>query len=275
VADVTEYWRPIAQGIDVEDRRVRLYVRHKLSLGIAREAILREVLINQTPEPLRVKTGFVVDAYPKLVTSNQCDILVYDPSVSQPLYKIDEFVVVPFHATRIIAEVRSTMGITSSTKSIGGLDQVFKVWQSTKQLPVAPPTFGFGYKGVTFDNFVSAMAARVNNDIMNVPECIAVHKMNYLCIRVTRRNVGADPRLTAPKVCVAFDFSQSDKDTEGFATALFLEYYNLIVHPRRHHDVITIENTRDYSIQSGLPVGGIRIIHEDGTVAQGPIPANL
>ena len=70
----TQYWRPIVQSMDVEDSKLRLYVRHKHSLGIGRESILRSILISQTPEPYRVKTGFVAYVSDELVTSDQCDI---------------------------------------------------------------------------------------------------------------------------------------------------------------------------------------------------------
>lgn len=54
------YWHLVSQGMDLEDRRLQMFVRHKGSLGTGRETIVRKLLAEQTPEPYRVSTGFVV-----------------------------------------------------------------------------------------------------------------------------------------------------------------------------------------------------------------------
>src|ERR1700732_4077708 len=58
-----EYWSAVAQGIDAENRKATLFVRQNPSLGLAREAILRNLVERQTPAPFTVATGFAF-AYP-------------------------------------------------------------------------------------------------------------------------------------------------------------------------------------------------------------------
>ena len=73
------YWQMVSRLMDLEDQRLRIFVQHRHSLGVGREHILRRFLSDQTPEPFRVSTGFVVVPMRPSITSDQCDILVYDP----------------------------------------------------------------------------------------------------------------------------------------------------------------------------------------------------
>src|SRR4051794_18514958 len=54
-----EYCQAVARGIDAEEAKARLFIHHNDSLGSAREAILRDVLVKHTPEPYKVRTGFI------------------------------------------------------------------------------------------------------------------------------------------------------------------------------------------------------------------------
>jgi hypothetical protein len=255
------YWQIVSQGMDVEDRRLRMFVRHKASLGVGREHILRKLLADQTPEPYRVNTGFVAHPAGGRVTSDQCDVLVYDPRVSQPLYRIDEFVVVPPDAARIAIEVRSNMSLGDDS----GLEQVVKVHRSMR--PAFPTeVFGFGFRGPTFGNFVAGVAAQVRGDIFNVPECVAVHKQNYVCIRSTAR--AALPENTVPpRVCVALDFSNV-ANAHGFATGYFFHCYHERI---KHHAPFAADRIEIHARDMGVPHDSIRTIREDGTVVTGVV----
>jgi hypothetical protein len=137
---VPEYWQAVALGIEAEDRKATLFIRQNDSLGAAREAILRDLIRRQTPEPFRVRTGFVFQVNPEPWSSRQCDILVYDPTVAQPYYEIGELVVVPRPAARAVVEVKT--GLEERT-----FNELLGVWETTFWLPV--PTIGFAYGGVS------------------------------------------------------------------------------------------------------------------------------
>src|SRR4051812_34714922 len=105
------YWQAVAKGIDAEDQKASLFVRHPARPGGAREVILRNLLIHQTPEPFRVSSGFVCKfVWADPIATRQCDVLVYDPRVAQPYYAIDSFVVVSQPASRLVVEVKSNLG---------------------------------------------------------------------------------------------------------------------------------------------------------------------
>src|SRR4051812_11041884 len=68
-----DYWRAVALRIDAEEQQASFFLSHNESRGVAREAILRDLLVKQTPEPLRVKSGFVRRIKPAVHCSKQCD----------------------------------------------------------------------------------------------------------------------------------------------------------------------------------------------------------
>src|SRR5262245_37639946 len=150
------YWQAVAQGVDAEDRKASLFVRHPGSRGGAREAILRALLIHQTPEPYRVNSGFICEfagTEPRL--SRQCDVLVFDPRVPQPYYAIDAFVVIPRAAARLAVEVKSDLGQDD-------LDDMCVIAESVRQRGV--PTLGFAFGGWTFETAVERLASHVARD---------------------------------------------------------------------------------------------------------------
>jgi hypothetical protein len=76
-----EYWRGVGMTIVGESRKAGAYITHNLSLGAAREEILRKHLIEETPGRFAVKTGLIrKETGNPAHVSRQCDVLVYDPA---------------------------------------------------------------------------------------------------------------------------------------------------------------------------------------------------
>jgi hypothetical protein len=100
------YWQAVANGINAENQKATIFLKHNPSIGIAREAIVRDLLVKQTPEPYRVATGFIYEYGTEPWSSKQCDVLVYDPMESQPHYAIGGLSVVPRKAARLVVEVK-------------------------------------------------------------------------------------------------------------------------------------------------------------------------
>lgn len=242
--------------MELEDRRLRMFVKHKPSLGVGRENILRKFLTEQTPEPYRISTGFVVHPGDPSFSSDQCDVLVYDPRVSQPLYSIEQFVVLGPDASRLAIEVRSSMSVSKKS----GLDQVFKVHQSL--FPFQVYVHGFGFRGPAFDTFVSGVAARVNGDIRNVPACIVAHRQNYICIQ------GAAPSTKAGvnPCCLAIDFTKAGKKGLGLATAFFQSFSRKRIEGDRTAIDLQALIVHVVSARIGVPKSTLRVILGDGTI---------
>jgi hypothetical protein len=206
----SDLWSAIAQGISAESAKIDIFIHHNLSRGIAREALLRSIIVQHTPHPFVVRSGFVYTDNHRVAPHKQCDVLVYDPRVWQPYYQIEEFVVASPDSSVLITEVKSTIG-----------DEEFSDIRNMQQYAqgVNKPLLGFVYEGWTFDTFCEKIIpfAQSMNDL---PICIVVHERNYLAVRPTRAN---EP------IYVLIDFSRSNPASPGLATAFFLNIYYLLV----------------------------------------------
>ncbi|HYH68328.1 MAG TPA: DUF6602 domain-containing protein, partial [Urbifossiella sp.] len=207
-----DYWSIVAKGIDLEDEKIGLFVQHKHSRGIAREAILRSLLVNHTRHPFVVSTGFCYDRTPE-EPSKQCDVLVFDPREGLPYYRLDEFVVAPPEATRLAIEVKSF------------LDRVEFDTLAAARRTFPRPMFGFAFDGVSFETLCEYLAAEITAEapygerrgIDVMPECICVHRRNLLGIRAT-----AWSPSTSNQCYLVIDFSKVQNPSPGSATGHFL-----------------------------------------------------
>lgn len=210
------YWQAVAQGIDAEDQKLQVFVKHNLSLGIAREAILRDLVVHQTPEPYRVVTGFICNFVgTEAWLSRQCDVLVYDPQEAKPYYSIDEFSVVQRQSARLVVEVKTELDLKT-------LPQIAEVAASARS--VAVPVLGFAFEGWTFDKAIRELAEVVRSAPALAPDCIAVHRRNYVIFRHRVYNEGAT-------TYTAFDFGPLGERGEGLATAMLLDLCHHWVRP--------------------------------------------
>jgi len=101
--------------------------------------------------------------------------------------------------------------------------QILDVWETTYWLPV--PTFGFAYEGVDFTTFLRYLESAMKGSQCGVPECIAVHRQNYICLRSPYRLVAPSPDRHRPaKYQFVIDFGLS-KEAVGNAAAVFLDSY--------------------------------------------------
>ncbi len=253
----TRYWGLVSRSMDLEDQRLQLFVKHSGSLGTGREAILRRLFVEQTPEPNRVGTGFVAHMAADVVISAQCDVLVYNPTIHQPLYRIDEFVVVPPSCCRLAVEVKTNMD-----SSDDGLAQVFRVAGSMHSY-FPTPVFGFGFDSPKFETLLSSLAQQITQLGESLsPECIAVHRKNFVCVRVA-------PKVAGPAgepFYLGVDFALLGEDAAGYATALFMSCYHERIRHRAAFDpaIITIR-ARDL----GVTAGQLKVITASGEIKTG------
>lgn len=175
-----EYWNAVAQSIDAEDAKASLFIHHKASIGTAREEILKDFLRKRTPEPYRVRSGFVHRLHEKgeyNYCSPQLDVVVYNAMTAQPDYEIGNLVVVPgggFGCASAIAEVKTHLDFQQ-------FDGVLKTWEKVAGLLL--PTFVFAFDGVAFETFVDFLTTAMKEKPWGIPDCIAVHRQNYLFVR--------------------------------------------------------------------------------------------
>ena len=242
----------------LEDQKLRLFVKHHGSLGTGRETILRKFLKDQTPEPYRVSTGFVAIMAKGGITSDQCDVLVYDPRIHQPFYQIEEFVVVPPTCCSLAIEVRSSMDLSAE----GGLKQVKKVNKSMAKAHFPTQVFGFGFDGPAFGTFIKGLGKAGKKRLGEMPECIAVQNKDYVCVRVYSGTGPTDRR----HFYLAFDFGALGDAAVGYATAFFMYCYSQRI---RHHDWLKPDLVSVYARDWGIPGPEQWVIRADGTVKKG------
>ena len=257
-----KYWNAVALGIDAECKKVELIVHHAPSLGVAREAILRNLIKQKTPAPFEVVTGFVfappAQLEPEPQFSRRCDLLIFDPSVSRPIYSIEAFSVVPSHACKFVIEVKSSLTQEDFKK-------LLDVWSSVAGFGV--PTFGFAYDSkLTFKRLLehlkkAAKDSRNRNEysLRRLPECICIHAKNIIAFRRHMPDT--------PKHFMVVNFSAADKETTGAATAWFLMLYQSMLRRDADHDLPGIFNNFP------LPSTAKAWIDPTGKIRYGNVPA--
>jgi hypothetical protein len=250
-----EYWRAVAQGLEAESQKAAIYVKHALSLGIAREAIFRNLIEHETPGPYLVKTGLIRGKRDgDWINSRQCDLLVYDPTVNTPFYRMDDFVVIPSAAGKVVVEVKSTLDRQNA-------GQVVDVWKSTRPLKI--PTVGFAYEGVRFDTLLSHIQEYAPPESPDWPVCIAVHDRNHLTLRPSHWG------SSFPFDTYAVNFAALGPEGFGMATAYFFRWYSWLL---THTHGITPGQAFDWFNRLALPDEAKRWIDKDGVMHSGNIP---
>lgn len=224
-----EYWSAVAAGIAAEDTKAGVFVKHRGSLGLIREAIFRHELRKETRSPLLIGTGFVCNPKrPDDKCSSQLDILVYDPTEEMPLYAIDEFVVVSSKAACCAIEVKTDL----DTDGFDAMANISLSLQPFNTRVKKVKCFGFAFSGVRCDTFVRHLLKKVNDGAFwQLPSMITVHQQNYLAVRATK-----PPHSEATPRYFIFDFSK--QGTSGQATAEFLMWYDKSVDEDLSHDKV-------------------------------------
>jgi hypothetical protein len=269
---LTEYWHAVAKAIDAEDEKLSLFVDHPGELGTAREAILRHFLVAQTPEPFRIETGFICHLLTKVGssdppdrwTSMQCDLLVYNPQIARPYYAIENLVVLPREVVAAIIEVKSDLGEKT-------FQQMLALWENTHWL--VKPVLGFAYEGWTFDTFVEKLTEAIRDRRFGVPNCIAVHRRNYVFIRSGYRLAPTTPDRHRPaQYQVAVNFGATE-NMQGVSSGCFLDTFLRQLPPAGGHSSLPIETYLPrWFNQLPLAAEAKVVTADDGSVSHGPFP---
>lgn len=249
-----EYWNAVAKSVEAENAKASLYVRHKPSLGVAREAILKHELRKETRAPFLTKTGFVVDTGTSEKGPPQCDILVYDPARCAPIYETDEFVVVAREAALCVVEVKTTLEQKPFLEMIQVSEGMGQYGYESYDVPV----LSFAFDGVKFETFLRYVAECAPR-FSRLPRAIAVHDANYIGIWPQSSNGLPHDRYYAahfPPECGT-----------GAALAAFLSIYNQVVERK----AISTATESEWRTQFNLPEENLASITADGKIHQGRI----
>lgn len=209
-----EFYLAIAAGIDAENRKASVYLKHGPSIGAARERILKRVIRDLTPGLLSIDPGFVHSADGsgnQVHVSRQCDLLVFGEGGMPVKYRIDDLVVVDQNFAKVAIEVKSNL-------DKAGFEEQSNVCESL--LPLNTRVLGFAYSGVTNETTIEYLREALEKVPSHVPLFFAIHERNTFYIRGTHSGLGPDRRLC----CCQFPDSHP-----GSATAFFLMWYRQLI----------------------------------------------
>ncbi len=253
-----DYWKAVALAITAENMKAAVYASHNdEALGAAREAILRKIVVEQTPAMFEVKTGFVHDPDSTATSafSRQCDILVFDAWNEAPLYRLDEFIVATNRSAKFVAEVKSTLKKNT-------FDDVVAKHKSLTQFRV--PLFCIAYDSSEFAKICEYISQHIQGDIESLPECIAVHERNYFFARPAIISSAAFSAYY-----VAIDLSRCE--VPGLATANWFSFYDTRLRGAAQGLFANDLNLYRWFDELELPPDAKRKIHISGAVSTGRI----
>lgn len=104
----------------VKSRRIDLLLNHRGTVGSYREELLRSLLTQILPKQYEATTGFIQGC------ARQLDIIVWDAANFSPLFREQNFVVVPLEAVRAVIEVKTTLSSGSLWEALEILRDTFR-----------------------------------------------------------------------------------------------------------------------------------------------------
>jgi hypothetical protein len=249
-----DFYEAIALGIDAENKKASVYIKHPTSIGTAREMILRDVLLDTTPAPFRLGTGLVHGSdNGEYTTSRQCDVLIYNPTIDPPKYAFDNFVVLDPGTALVNIEVKSMLNEEAFT-------QASQVSHSTWNFSI--PTLAFAYDSVCLDT-ISNYVIRAIKSGGTIPWCIAVHSRNFLYVRPRTISNGHQ------RLHLLINCSEAEGTHHGMATSIFLQLYDAWL---RNRCILSSENLYAwYNENTDIPDNGRRFFDEYGIQHNGAI----
>jgi hypothetical protein len=124
-----DYLATFTNELMAKSRRIDLLVGHASTVGSYREELLRGLLDQLLPRRYQATTGFI-EGCPR-----QLDIVVWDAENYSPLFREQNFVVVPLASVRAVIEVKTTL-------SDGALRKGMEIlWDAFRNRPTLLPIF--------------------------------------------------------------------------------------------------------------------------------------
>lgn len=124
-----DYLATFTNELMARSRRIDLLVGHAGTVGSYREELLRGLLHQLLPRRYEAATGFIEGC------SRQLDIIIWDAENYTPLFREQNFVVVPLASVRAVLEVKTTL-------SDGALRKGMEIlWDTFRNRPTKIPIF--------------------------------------------------------------------------------------------------------------------------------------
>ena len=170
---------------------------------------------------------------------------------------------VPREAATAVVEVKSQLEEKT-------YQQMLDIWTNTDWLK-SVNVLGFAYDGWIFETFVEHLKQTIQ-DGQGLPNCIAVHRRNYIFIRSGYHLAPkADGRRPA-KYQLAVNCAAAE-NKEGLSSACFLDTFRRELPPAGGHSQLYIDvYLPRWFNELPLPPEAKIAIADDGSISQGSVP---
>jgi hypothetical protein len=176
---------------------------------------------------------------------------------------IENVVVVPREVAAAVVEVKTELGKES-------FQHMLDVWKDTHWLPVK--VLGFAYDGWTFETFVHHLKEAIRDEHFGVPDCIAVHRQNYIFIRTGYHLAPSGNRHRPARYQLAVNFGAAER-SQGLSSGCFLDTFLRQLPTVGGHAPISLDDYLPlWFNQLSLPKEAKFVIADDGTISCDPLP---
>lgn len=130
-AQMETLWSSYANELTSKVSRIDELIgeKHWLSVGTYKESLIKSLLKNKIPKKHEVSTGFVLSGEMKEKqinkrVSKQLDLVIWDSSEHSPIFRVDDFVIIPPESCKAVIEVKGKLTHEELKSGIQNLDSV-------------------------------------------------------------------------------------------------------------------------------------------------------
>jgi hypothetical protein len=134
------YWDLRVKSATTRLKAALEIITHNPTRGSLAQDVLRSLLAEFLPTQWAAGTGFILN--PSNLTSKQIDIILYDRSVTAPVYRDDNIAVVSPDTAKIAIEVKSNLDKKAFKDAVKNAASVKKVDSKVRTLLFAYRSFG-------------------------------------------------------------------------------------------------------------------------------------
>ena len=142
--------------------------KHWLYVGTYKETLLKKSLRRVVPSRYSIDSGFIVAANQegKVIRSTQTDILIWDSTNFSPLYRDDDFVLIPPEACKIMIEVKGVLTPVELKKTLTNFDASidFCLTPLLQQFNIRKYVFSFDSRNIRFPETIFKSIASTYSD---------------------------------------------------------------------------------------------------------------
>ena len=117
----------LSQKLQADFELLSSQLAHSLSVGEAREFVLKELLRQYLPAKLGVEKGIIISSLNNELPSKQIDIVIYDKLNTPILYNAENLRIFPIEGVYMIIEVKSNLDLNALKDAIENIRSVKKM----------------------------------------------------------------------------------------------------------------------------------------------------